>query len=253
MFGLLVMNFEVYARAGGGGKGSGGGGAGVAVIVGLLYGIYRIRRARMMIQAKKQFEKANANDPSWNLEHFKETSEKIFYKYQEAWMYKKLSPLKGVFHPDYLKKSQRILDTTLRGKINILEKIELKSVELMSVLDVRGQNGDMFVLELKFDLIDYTIEENTRRFVDSTLSRDDDESFESWEQRARNRQQSVIEYWVFIRQDGRWLLYNIHQVDSFFGDLKHASVNQLKKILAQERIKAKDAPVDDSFFYKKVD
>ena len=145
------------------------------------------------------------------------------------------------------------LKTKLSGKINILKEIELYSVELMSVLDIEGQEGDMFVLELKFKLIDYTVDEETGMFIDSPLGRRNKESRERWEKRAQTQQDHVVEYWVFYRYQGTWVLYNIHQVDSFFGDLRHASIAKLKDILAAEKAKSKHAPVDDQFFYKKVD
>jgi hypothetical protein len=253
---LLLLSLDVFARAGGGGSsgsGSGKGSAEAAVIVGILYAIYRVRRARMIYQAKKQFAIANANDPTWNLDIFKKTATDIFYKYQDAWMDKNLSSMEPFFHQSYMAKAQKVLATKLRGKKNILTDINLRSIELMSVLDIKGKNGDMFVLEMNFSMVDYTIDEKSGRFVDSTYPRGKNDSEKAWEYNARNKPSGVTEYWVFIRQDENWFLYNIHQIDSFFGNLKHASVSKLKQILAEEKAKSIDEPVDDSFFYKKVD
>lgn len=251
---LLTFSVEVFARAGGGGSRSSGNGSGYgSVAAGLLYAIYRIRRARMVIQAKKQFAAANAEDPSWDIDHFKDTASDLFYAYQEAWMNKDLSTVAAGFHPAYLKKAQAIMDTQLKGKKNIIENVELQNIELMSVLDIEGQDGDMFVLELKFRLIDFTINEKTAEFVTSPSPRRNKESYTKWVMRVQVEPHKVTEYWVFYRQDGKWLMYNIHQIDSFFGELQHASIKKLREILAKEKAKAKDAPVDDSFFYKKVD
>lgn len=255
-FGLLLFSSDLFARAGGGGgsgSGDGEGDAASLVVIGLMYAIYHIRRARMIRQAKRQFAKATENDPSWDMDHFKETAKAIFYRYQKAWMKKDLTAMQPFFHPDYFKESNEIMKHKLAGKKNILKKVELKSIQLMSVLDIKGQEGDMFVLELKFKLIDYTIDEVTGKFLDSPLKRKEKESFYDWGERAQTQQNKVTEYWVFYRYRGHWLLHGIHQVSSFFWDLKHASKGKLLEILAEERSKPKDAPVDDSFFYKKAD
>lgn len=249
---VLIYSFDLFARAGGGG-GSGGSGSsrvslGVAI---LLFCIYHIRRRRLMNQAKRQFEKANTDDPSWNINEFRETSERIFYKYQNAWMNKDLSGLKNDFHPTYYEKATQTMNEMLNGKKNILKNIELKKINLMSVLDIKGQEGDMFVLEMDFKLIDYTIDEATQKVVESPEQRAPFESEESWGNRAKKKVNSVKEYWIFRRTNGVWLLYNIHQVERIIGNLKYASAAYLRRVLREEIQKGVHSPADDSIFYEK--
>lgn len=251
----LLLSLDLFARAGGGGGGGGGSGSGEgsvasAVIVGILLAIYQIRRKRMLKQAQRQIEAANAADPTWNEKGFKRRGSELLHLYQEAWMNKDLRPLELYFHPRYLKKSQRKMREILKGKKNILKDINLESIELMSILDIQGQEGDMFVLEMNFNLIDYIINEDTGEVVDSPLFKLKNESQKEWLQRAQTEKQQVVEYWVFYRLKGIWVLYNIHQVSSFVFGLDKASAKQLKKILEKERSLPEDAPVDDSFFYR---
>ncbi len=246
----LFYSFEVLARAGGGGKGSGTGSVVSIGVFGLLMAIYKIRRIRMMNQAKRKFSEATTKDPSWNIEDFKENGERIFRNYQKAWMEKDLRPLLEDFDIRYLSKANDILNTKLKDKINILKDIEIKSIELMSVLDVQGKDGDMFVLEFNFKLVDYTINEKTKDFIDSELVQGRFERDIWFESRSKKEKSQAVEYWVFIREGEKWNLFNIHQLSSFFGGLGKVTVSQLRKILEKEKALGEHDPIDDSFLYK---
>lgn len=249
---LLLFSTELLARAGGGGgsgRDSGEGSLLGLIVATLVTMIYQIRRLRLMRKARIQFELANKNDPSWNLSHFKETGSNIFYLYQKAWMEKDLSSVELFFHPRYAKKAKSKMNFHLHGKINVLENVRIKDINLMSVLDVEGKEGDMFVLEFTFMITDYVINEETGEFVDSPLKRKKNESIAKWEKRAQTETDRVIEYWVYYRYKNEWLLYDIHQVNSIVADLKFATPWRLLAILREEENKAYDENIDDSFFY----
>lgn len=240
---ILFFSFYLWvdARAGWwGGSGWSGSSKGewiAAVVAGLYFAIYKIRRMKMIKKAKIDLENALKEDSSWDIKNLDKVVWEVFYKYQKAWSEKDISTLEPYMTKKYYKKSNRILNTQLKlsGRINILEKIQLHSLELMSVRDNPGKDGDMFAMEVTASMIDYTIDEFDGRFVTSTLPRNDKESQSSYERRAMTQPHEFKEYYIFIRHNGKWLLNNVKQKFSIIWDIIWLSPTVLKWILAYER------------------
>lgn len=137
----------------------------------------------------------------------------------------------------YFEKSNRILNTQLNAhkRINILENIQLVSLELMSVRDNPGRDWDMFAMEVTASMIDYTIDAFSKKFISSTLPRQKNESQSNYEHRAMNEPHEFKEYYIFIRHNGKWLLNNVKQKFSIIWDIIWLSPTALKGILAYER------------------
>jgi replicative superfamily II helicase len=77
---------------------------------------------------------------------------------------------------------------------------------LMSVRDFPWRDWDMFAMEISASMIDYTIDEETWKFIRSTLTRYKNESDKDYEQRARTEAELFKEYYIFVRYDWKWLL-----------------------------------------------
>lgn len=252
MLPLLLVGLDAEARAGGGGRSNGGGAAGgVATAIGLaIYAIIEIRRRKMMKKAKEDLAIAKMKDASWNEDGFKDVVGQTFHRYQEAWSKKDMESVRHLLHVDYFDKAKTLLETELAECTNVIKNQKIESMNLMSVKDVSGKEGDMFVMEVNASMIDYTIETKSGAFVESTLSREKNESDESYRRRAMNEASPFREYWVFQRSSGKWLLWEIHQSVSIVSDVMGRSEAEVMEILARE--KASDSTGADGGFYKKA-
>lgn len=217
--------------------------------------IIAIRRRKMMAKAKADLAVAASTDGSWDLSLFTETARKVFFAYQEAWLGKNLQAVRSLLHARYYAAVNDEMHATLRGKKNILKDASIISLNLMSVKDVAGKDGDKFVMEIEASMIDYTVNEKSGKFLRSPLGRKKDESDEAYAVRATKEPHSFTEYWVFTREQGNWLLSDIKQDDAIVADI-YSDIKTLgiagatakaQQVLADEK---KSDKVDDSAFYK---
>lgn len=199
-----------------------------------------------MKKAKEDIEKAKSSDTSWNEEEFKKIVEEVFIKYQNAWSDKDLYSVSSLLTRSYYDKADADIKKTLEWKKNILKEISLLEQNLMSVKDVSGQNWDMFVMEINATMIDYTINESTWLFLESNLTKKDWEGNASYMKRAQIEPEFFQEYWVFMRLDSKWLLYDIKQTNAIIKDIKWLSESELKNILKKEE---NSSEVSDANFY----
>lgn len=243
---------DTFARAGGGGGGWGGWGSGsgiALVIVGIYYAIYTIRRKKLLKKAQKNLEKAKAIDSSWNEDELKEITRKTFFLYQDAWMNKNLDSLWEYLSTDYLERAKTDMLTMLGGKKNIIKDPKIHSLNLISVKDTEGHEGDMFVMEVIAAMVDYTISEETGEFIESTLSRGKNEGDVSYQSRAKREKEEFTEFWTFIRIDGKWQLNDIKQGWILLSDITSDLTEvELKEILAKEEATEE---ISDEVFYNK--
>jgi len=251
IFILSVFSYSIVeARAWGGGSGWGGWDAIWGVIALLIYAIYEIRRRKMIKKAKADLEKALAWDSSWNLKELEKATTKIFMKYQEAWTNKDLDYVRKDMTQSYYQKAKNIMDKKLSWKKNILKDIRINKLTLMSVRDFPWKDWDMFAMEVDANMIDYTIDEKTWGFIESTLSRQKYESQSEYEIRAKYQWENFKEYYIFIRHNGKWLLNNIKQKFSIVWDIIKLRESELRKILEKEK---NSDEVNDDVFYTKWD
>jgi len=201
----------------------------------------------MIAKAKRDLKKALAWDLSWNLEKLQEATKKVFMKYQEAWTKKDLDYVRYDMTKAYFEKATNIMNSKLKWKINILKNIKINKLTLMSVRDGFWQDGDMFAMEINARMIDYTIDEDTKKFVSSTLSRGKRESRESYESRAKESWENFKEYYIFIRHHWKWLLNNIKDNFSIVWDIIKLKEKDLRKILKKEE---STDYINDDVFYK---
>ncbi len=207
----------------------------LAVIGTLYYAIYKIRRMKMIKKAKINLENALKEDSSWDIDWLKRHVSDTFYQYQNDWKNKSSINMMKYMTKNYHSKITGILHFQLKDKKNVVDNIRINSLTLMSVRDNPGKDGDMFAMEVDAAMIDYTICENTWKFISSTLQREKHESLEKYKDRAMNESVEFKEYYIFIRHNGKWLLSNVKQKFSIIWDIIWLSEKKLKNILQQEK------------------
>ena len=175
-----------------------------------MFGLIAFGTRRFLItKARKQLLKASKTDSSWDLDHFIETGKNIFYLYQKAKTEKDFSSAVLFLHPRFARKVQIEMSTSLKGKTNILRDISIINTNLISILDVEGREGDMFVLEFDYMILNYTIDKETGAFKDSPLTQYENESLEVWKKRAQLERVRTQDYWVYYRYENEWFLYDV--------------------------------------------
>ncbi len=212
----------------------------------LIYAIYKIRREKMIKKAKKDLEDALKEDSSWDLIWLKKIVEDIFVKYQNARSEKNLSSIMSYMTKDYYEKAIRILVQKLDGKKNIIKDINILGLTLMSVRNFPWRDWDMFAMEVSASMIDYTIDEKTWEFIESTIWKLKKESYEDYKRRAMNISSSFMEYYIFVRYNWKWLLNNIKEEFSIVKDIINLNETELTEILKKEE---SSETVDDSILY----
>jgi len=136
-------------------------------------------------------------DPAFNPSRFQEDSTDVFFKVQAAWTQRDMSPAAGLLTSEMLATFEEQVRTMRKeGRINRLENIAVRSVELAEAWQEGGQ--DFVTVKFLANLLDYTVDEKTGRI--SGGSKDAPVRFE--------------EYWTFTRPVGKqaWKLAAIQQL-----------------------------------------
>lgn len=138
-------------------------------------------------------------DPGFEEGRFREACTDLFFKVQAAWGNRDLEPIRTILTPEiYTQLGADVMRLRNERKINRLENIAVRSVELTEAWQERGQ--DYVTVRFLANLLDYTVDEGTSQVVDG--SRTDPVKFE--------------EYWTVTRPVGPnpWLLTAINQADN---------------------------------------
>jgi predicted lipid-binding transport protein (Tim44 family) len=138
-------------------------------------------------------------DPGFEAGRFKEVCTDLFFKVQAAWGNRDLEPIRAILTPEmYAQLGADVMRLRNERKINRLENIAVRSVELTEAWQERGQ--DYVTVRFLANLLDYTVDEGTSTVLDG--SRTDPVKFE--------------EYWTVTRQVGSnpWLLTAINQAEN---------------------------------------
>ena len=220
------------------------------VIALLIYAIYEIRRRKMIKKAKADLEKALFWDSTWDLKELEKITKEIFKKYQKARQDKDLTQISDLITKSYIEKATKIMNKKLKWKKNILKDINIHNLTLMSVRDFPWRDWDMFAMEVDASMIDYTLDEKTWNFLNSTLTKWKYESTIDYEKRAKKEWENFKEYYIFIRYNWKWLLNNIKQKFSILWDIIKLRESDLIKVLVKEK---ENDDVNDDVFYTKWD
>lgn len=211
-------------------------GESLTILMIILYAIYAIRRKKLIRKAKVDLKNALKEDSSWNIAQLDEVVTQVFFEYKKARSSKNLSVMKQHMTKQFFEKVYRNFKIKIlsnRHK-NIIENVQLISLNLMSVRNYPGRDGDMFAMEVTASMIDYTIRESDRKFISSPLPRKKGESQSDYEQRAMTQAGEVKEYYIFIRYNGRWLLNNIKEKFAIIEDIAGLSQKKIIDVIIQE-------------------
>ena len=135
-------------------------------------------------------------DPGFDEGRFRDTCTDLFFKVQAAWGHRELEPLRAILTPEmYIQLSEDVERYKKERRINRLENIAVRSVELTEAWQEQGQ--DYVTVRFLANLLDYTVEEGTGNVVEG--SRIEPVKFE--------------EFWTFPRPVGPnpWRLSAINQ------------------------------------------
>lgn len=138
-------------------------------------------------------------DPGFETGRLREVCTDLFFKVQAAWGNRDLEPIRTILTPEmYTQLGADVMRLKNDRKINRLENIAVRSVELTEAWQEQGQ--DYVTVRFLANLLDYTVDEGTSQVVDG--SRTDPVKFE--------------EYWTVTRPVGpnSWRLTAINQADN---------------------------------------
>jgi len=212
---------------GGGGGGFGGGGIGlfeILLIGGIIYFIYRMIKKKREETATNQtvysmndYREPALNQPTYDApidniaaglahirqmdyafdeQRFTDLVMDFFFKIQGAWMNRDLATVANLLTQEMRRIFQDDIDRLLRErKINRLENIAVRSVEISEVWQESGQ--DYITVMIYANLLDYTTDESSGQVTEG--SKTDPVKFE--------------EFWTFTRPVGSnpWQLSAINQ------------------------------------------
>ena len=214
-------------RAGGGSSGGGGGGGGggsssgssshhhsstsrnsspigailnVVLMPLLLFSssiVFYIQLTKRSRKAKKLMKQMMQSDNAWKYKEISADVEEAYMAIQEAWTNMDMSPAKHYMADELCEKFQTQLNwTKYKNQKHVMENIRLLKALPVAVHDDRDNSRDYIWFYIKGRMIDYTIDTNTQLIVDgNTIAA------------------SFVEYWKFVRKDGRWVLNKILQKD----------------------------------------
>jgi len=192
----------VYARAGGGAYSFGHYGSHgqylIYISLPLLlifwmikYGIIKYKKSKAeRVLAKIEFE-----DQIWNSNNIAIRINEVFYKVQEAWMARDQNIAKNYMSQKMYDEHKLQTDLLIEKRwINILKDIKIHQSTIISVKDFINNKKDTFSVLISASMIDYHINEETKRVTDGVTY----------------RAQDFEEIWHFIRIDNNWFLDKIY-------------------------------------------
>lgn len=137
-------------------------------------------------------------DGNWDYDNLMKDIKDAFYMVQIAWRERDQDLAKECMS-EYLygKHKFQIQDMKLLKEKNILENMVLLDAIPIGLQDAGGIDKDYIWVHIKARCRDYTINEETNKIIEEKSSKSD--YFE--------------EYWKFIRNEKRWVLDDIRQVD----------------------------------------
>jgi hypothetical protein len=222
---------EIIARAGGGGSSGGGGGVGIIVlpiiIAGAIFAWWQ--RKKQLKKARKAFEQAAANDPSWNTAV--DRAKEIFYQFEQDWSNFNLSSMQTYLTPQYLQHIALMLAALKQmNRQNQMSGIRLNSAILYNVNNSAEDELDSFDVEIGAFATDTLIDLRTQSNLLINT-------------------EPFTELWRFEREGSEWKLDAIFQSDSDTFIEKGYTNKADGKLLLDEAAKMRQFAAQNSFFY----
>ena len=204
---LICFAATAFARAGSGGGGGGGGGGYyggggsgggsgifdiIIAVVLISWGYYYYRRIGNIVKAKEIM--ASSKDERWRNEYLCEHTRKMFFAIQDAWMQRSLEAVSNrVTYYFYVKHNPILEEMIANDEQNILENIDIKSIEIIGCHDYLDDDLDVFTAQITGKLLDYTINVTSGKVVRNT-----------WK-----LEEKFCDLFIFTRSEGEWVLNDI--------------------------------------------
>lgn len=157
--------------------------------------IFYIKLTQRARKAKKLMRQMMQGDSAWK---YKEISADVTDGYiaiQEAWAHMDMTPAAKYMSEELFDKFQTQLNwTKYKNQKHVMENIQLTKALPVAVYDDRDDSRDYVWFYIKGRMVDYTIDTSTQLIVQGSTS-----------------PSSFVEYWQFVRKDGRWVLNKILQ------------------------------------------
>lgn len=145
-------------------------------------------------KARKRIKDFERYDSKWNQEFIKSRIETIFFKLQQSITERDLTLVKDYLTEKMLKKQTDLIQHLInKKKINKLESIKLVESTIISVVDFKDDNKDIFSCHINGKMINYFVDEKTQKIISG-----DNSHYKPFE-----------ELWHFKRKDNNWLLDEI--------------------------------------------
>ncbi len=208
----ILIPVIVFARGGGGGSGGGGGGGGggfggsgsgspsnlifIAVVWGfmiIVLIVQHFQRKKKLKDVELQVGSAASRDSLWSEPSLKSWVTDTFFRFQKDWSNLDSEPMKEYCTAQFAEKMSLELDVLkAEHRINRVDDLTLKSVELWEMTDEEDNSKDRFTVEIHAQASDKLLEEGKT----SPLMVESD---------------PFTEYWTFVRDNNIWKLDTIRQ------------------------------------------
>lgn len=160
--------------------------------------IIKLRLGKRKVKSISVIKKLAKSDDDWNYNEIKKEIKETFYKVQDAWMERNQNLAKEYISDKlYNKHESQIEWMKVKKQINILENMVLLGAVPIGIQDFEGINKDCIWVHIKAKAKDYTINEETNEVIEGKV----------------HGCVHFEEYWKFIRNEHRWVLDEIRQID----------------------------------------
>lgn len=208
LFSLLLLCFDLFARAGGGGVSWGGGSGGLGgyggtifsfivlivmspfIIAYQLYLNFRVNRRKNKV--KEALVIISTIEPEWSEENLLNFSTTSFFKIQSLWGHQDAEELKKYLSYDlFINWKGQIDDQLKRNEKNVLKGLVISDLFIVDVKNYRNENLDAFTVCFDANADDQTL--TTNNILISS------------------KPGSFREFWTFHYENGTWKLFEITQ------------------------------------------
>ncbi|MEI7530119.1 MAG: Tim44-like domain-containing protein, partial [Elusimicrobiota bacterium] len=136
-----------------------------------------------------------AQDAAMDPAALKQTAIDIFNKLQACWEARQYEPMRSLLTPYlYASHMTQIQNMVSRGEINVMENLQVLSVDLIFVNYTKAANDRLFTALITASARDYYVDDRDKKFL-----------------RGDSSPRQFREFWTFHRNDGNWLLGVIEQ------------------------------------------
>jgi predicted lipid-binding transport protein (Tim44 family) len=134
-------------------------------------------------------------DKQWNPEALKSKANDTFLKLQECWQKRDYAPMQPLLMTHLFQQHLQQIDSLKRDhEINMIDSLKVIRVDIVNVRSYNKKNQDEYTSLIEASARDYYIDDRNNRFL-----------------RGDDKPETFQEFWVFQRQDDRWLLREVDQ------------------------------------------